>query len=183
MNMRVVKVVDYDSGWPGTFEELRSHIWPAVQDIAQSIEHVGSTSVPGLAAKPIIDIDIVVSSKAHIPFVIKRIAALGYDHRGNLGIEGRETFKAPTSLVAHNLYACVAGSLGLKNHLAVRDYLRHNLSVAKAYGELKKQLAQQFPHDIDSYIAGKTDFLIEILQSADFSPAHLASIERVNRES
>ncbi len=183
MNRRAVKVVDYDPGWPEAFEELRSRIWPTVKDIAQSIEHVGSTSVPGLAAKPIIDIDIVVSSEVHIPIVIKRLATLGYDHRGNLGIEGREAFKAPTSSIAHNLYACVSGSLGLKNHLAVRNYLRQNPSVAKAYGELKKQLAQQFPYDIDSYIAGKTDFLLEILQSANFSPAQLASIERINRES
>ena len=181
--MRTIKVVDYDPNWPEAFEALRSHIWPTVQNIAQSIEHVGSTSVPGLAAKPIIDINIVVSSDAHIPIAIERLAAIGYEHCGNLGIEGREAFKAPAHLAAHNLYVCLAGSLGLENHLAVRNYLRQNPSVAKAYGELKKQLAQQFPHDIDSYIAGKTDFLLEILQSANFSPAHLASIERINRES
>ena len=181
MNMQIVKVVDYDPDWPGAFEELRSHIYPAVQDIAQSIEHVGSTSVPGLAAKPIIDIDIVVSLEAHIPMVIERLATLDYDHLGNLGIEGREAFKAPTDLASHNLYVCVAGSVGLRNHLAVRDYLRQNPSVAKAYGELKKQLAQQFPHDIDSYVAGKTDSILEILKAANFSPAHIEAIERLNR--
>lgn len=182
MDMRIVKVVDYDLDWPGTFEGVRSHIWLTVQNIAQSIEHVGSTSVSGLAAKPIIDIDIVVSSEAHIPAVIERLATLGYDHLGNLGIEGREAFKAPTHLASHNLYACVAGGLGLKNHLAVRNYLRLNPSVAKAYGELKKRLAQQFPHDIDSYVAGKTNFLLEILRAANFSSAHIKSIERINRE-
>ena len=179
--MRAIKVVDYDPTWPEMFEVLRSRIHPAVQDIALAIEHVGSTSVPGLAAKPMIDIDIVVLSKAHIPVVIKRLAALGYEHLGDLGIEGRDAFEAPAGSLAHHLYACVQGSLGLENHLAVRGYLRLHPDQANAYGELKKRLAQQFPHDIDSYIAGKTDFILEILRVCDFERSHIESIEQINR--
>ena len=87
---RIVLVVDYDSSWPLTFAALRAPIWETLRGVALSVEDVGSTSVPGLAAKPIIDIDVVLPSRAEMPATIERLATLGYMHRGNLGIEGRE---------------------------------------------------------------------------------------------
>ncbi|MEO0770595.1 MAG: GrpB family protein [Cyanobacteria bacterium J06649_4] len=178
--MREIKVVDYDSEWATTFEALKSRIWPAIQSVALGIEHVGSTSVPGLAAKPIIDIDIIIASEAELPVVIERLAQLGYQHRGDLGIEGREAFFAPVDLAAHHLYVCTQDSVALKNHLAVRDYLKLHPEKIQQYSELKKHLAQRFPNDIDSYIEGKTDFLLEILRAANFSSAQLASIKQAN---
>src|ERR1051326_1757734 len=89
---RTILVTEYDPYWPTAFLQLHTHIWPAVQDIALTIEHIGSTSVPGLAAKPVIDMSIVVPSEIETPIGIERLAALGYEHRGNLGIEGREAF-------------------------------------------------------------------------------------------
>jgi GrpB-like predicted nucleotidyltransferase (UPF0157 family) len=83
---RKVLVVDYDSSWPLTFAALQLPIWEALRGVALSVEHVGSTSVPGLAAKPIIDIDAIVLSRADMPATIERLAALGYVHCGNLGI-------------------------------------------------------------------------------------------------
>src|SRR6185295_14850887 len=150
--MRTIVVVDYDPGWPLVFDELRSQIWPVVEDIALAVEHVGSTSVPGLAAKPIIDISVVVSTDADIPAAIDQLATLGYAHRGNLGIEGREAFDSPERLPRHHLYACPRDSFALANHLAVRDHLRTHPETAREYGELKKRLAREFPHDIDHYI-------------------------------
>ena len=91
---RIVLVVDYDPAWPDMFEVLRRPVWAGVRDVAVSVEHVGSTAVPGLAAKPIIDMDVVVVSSASIPEAIERLATLGYEHRGNLGIEDREAFTA-----------------------------------------------------------------------------------------
>ncbi len=161
--MQTVVVVDYDPTWPDIFEQLRARVWPVVSDIALTIEHVGSTAVPGLAAKPIIDMTVVVPSAREVPLAIARLATLGYEHRGDLGIEGREAFTRPEDLPAHNLYLSAPGSLGLQNQLAVRDYLRTHPATAQAYGELKKRLAQQFPHDIISYIDGKTDLLLSIL--------------------
>ena len=102
--MRRIEVVDYDPHWPETFETLRSRIWTAVGDVALSVEHVGSTSVPGLAAKPIIDISIVVPERSDVRTGISRLATLGYVHRGDLGIAGREAFANPEGLPRHNLY-------------------------------------------------------------------------------
>lgn len=164
--MRTIVVVDYDAAWPGAFERLRAAIWPAVRDAAEAIEHVGSTAVPGLAAKPIIDLDIVVRSGAEVPAAVARLAALGYAHRGNLGIEGREAFDGPPGPDVHHLYVCPRDSAALANHVAVRDYLRAHPDAAREYGELKKALATRFPHDIDAYVGGKADLLQRIMRAA-----------------
>jgi GrpB-like predicted nucleotidyltransferase (UPF0157 family) len=138
--------------------------------------------VPGLAAKPIIDISIVVREKLDVPAAISRLATLGYVHRGNLGIDGREAFTNPEGLPMHNLYLCPRESPALANHLAVRDYLRAHPEAVREYGDLKKRLAKEFPDDIDSYIDGKTDMLLSILQASGFPPEHLREIERANRK-
>ena len=179
--MSAIQVVDYDPEWPGRFEELRRMIWRAVSDVAVSIEHVGSTSVPGLAAKPIIDMDIVVPSEQSMPTVIDKLAALGYIHRGDLGIAGREAFQRPSHSPAHHLYACPQASLGLRNHLAVREYLRARPESIRAYGELKKSLAIQHPNDIDKYIAKKSDFLLAILHQSGLSADDLRKITSANQ--
>ncbi len=164
--MRTIVVVDYDPRWPELFEQVKSHVWPMVSDFAVSVEHVGSTSVPGLAAKPIIDIDVVVPAEADIPVAIQRLATLAYVHLGDLGVEGREAFDSPDGLPNHHLYVCPRGSVGLMNHLAVRDYLRSHPEATQEYGALKKRLASEFPHDIDSYVEGKTGFLLQIFRQA-----------------
>jgi GrpB-like predicted nucleotidyltransferase (UPF0157 family) len=181
MRPETILVVDYDPAWPTVFEQLRRHVWPAVSDLATSAEHVGSTSVPGLAAKPIIDITLAVRTAADVPIAINRLAALGYVHRGNLGVEGREAFRAPSSLPHHHLYLCPSDSLALRNHLAVRDYLRVHPEIAKQYGELKKRLARQHPEDIDAYTEGKTDAIVRILKAVGLTPDELEKIEQINR--
>ncbi len=180
--MRTIVVVDYDPAWPEVFDQLRSRVWSVVGDLALSVEHVGSTAVPGLAAKPIIDMSVVLPSEAEVPLAIERLAALGYVHRGDLGIEGREAFFNPGGLPEHNLYVCPQGSLGLVNQLAVRDYLLAHRDTAEAYGELKKRLARDFPDDIDSYVAGKTDLILEILEEVGLPSDRLKAIELANRE-
>lgn len=144
-NRRRVLVVDYDPSWPDMFEALRRAVWAAVHDVALSVEHVGSTAIPGLAAKPVIDIDVVVASHDKVPETIARLGALGYVHQGNLGIKDREAFRSPEGLPAHHLYVCWAGSDALANHLALRDFLRRDPLAAAEYGRIKKQLAAQFP--------------------------------------
>src|SRR6516165_10752214 len=101
-----VIIVDYDSRWPDLFEELRVPVVAALGDLVIVVEHIGSTAVPGLAAKPIIDMDVVVPSVADIPEAIGRLATLGYVHRGDLGIAGREAFTAPAGTPRHHLYMC-----------------------------------------------------------------------------
>lgn len=169
---RTIMVVDCDPAWSTQFEVLRSTILSAVGDIAVALEHVGSTSVPGLAAKPIIDIDLVVASAADVSVAVERLAVIGYEHQGNLGVEGREAFKSPPGPPRRNLYVCVQGGTALRNHVMLRDYLRSNSDSAAEYGRLKKQLAAIFPTDMDRYIDGKTDFILKILREmASLRPA------------
>ena len=180
--MRTIVVQDYDPAWPDVFAQLRSRVWLKLCDVALTIEHVGSTSVPGLAAKPIIDMSVVVPSDAEVPEAIRLLALLGYVHCGNLGIRGREAFVSPEGFQPHNLYLCPRSSIGLENHLAVRDYLRTHPVAAKEYGDLKKRLAEEFPNDIDSYVDGKTDMIARILRAVGFSPLALAEVEQANRK-
>jgi GrpB-like predicted nucleotidyltransferase (UPF0157 family) len=171
-----VQVQPYDSNWPHQFEALRQRIWPAVSSFATSIEHVGSTSVPGLAAKPVIDIDIIIPVLTSLPQTIAALATLGYSYHGDQGIPGREAFKLNETPRTHHLYVCPQGSLPLSNHLTLRDHLRANPEDRAAYSRLKFDLARQHPHDIDSYIRGKTDFILDILARHGFPSATLDSI-------
>lgn len=175
-----VVVTNYDPRWPVVFEELRAAIWPAIADVAMAIEHVGSTSVPGLPAKPVIDMTIVVADREHLREVISRLAGIGYQHRGDLGVSGREAFAVPTDAPAHHLYACVQGCVALRNHMAVRDRLQHDPTAAAAYGRLKQQLAKQFPNDIDAYVDGKTAFILSLLQDAGLAVNELSAVEAAN---
>ena len=172
----------YDPAWVQGFERIRDRVWPAVQHAAMSLEHVGSTSVPGLAAKPVIDACIVVASRRDIPHVIKALAPIGYEHRGDLGVPDRESFKAPAiALPKHRLYASHRGSLSLRNHLGFRDYLRTHPGAAREYGQLKESLARRFPDDIDNYIAGKTEFVLNILKQVGITAEELAAIRAINQ--
>jgi GrpB-like predicted nucleotidyltransferase (UPF0157 family) len=175
-----VVIVDYDPQWPRDFEALRARIWRTVEGVAVSIEHVGSTSVPGLAAKPVLDIDIIVESDEAVHHAFERLAKIGYTHRGNLGIEGRDAFRAAINDPAHNLYVCRQDSAALHDHLTFRDYLRTNPETAKAYADLKRTLAAQFPSDVNSYATAKTDFITGVLETAGTSAARIAEIRREN---
>lgn len=178
---RRINVVDYDPAWPQLFEQLHRRIWPVVEKSALSLEHVGSTAVPGLAAKPIVDLSIVVRDRSAVPLLIAALAALQYVHRGNLGVEDREAFDSAPHLAAHHLYLCIERGLGLENQLAVRDYLRSHPDAAREYGALKKRLARRFPYDIERYVEGKTDFILSILRAAGVPPDRVERIERANR--
>lgn len=176
-----IVVVEYDPHWATTFEQLRLNIWPAVADVAISVEHVGSTSVPGLAAKPIIDMTVVVPAAADVPTAISCLRTLGYVHRGNLGVEGREAFQAPGSLPRHHLYLCASNSLALRNHLVVRDYLRAHPEIARQYGDLKRRLAEQYSEDIDAYTEGKRQLILRVLDEAGLRSDELETIGQINR--
>lgn len=178
--MGTIRVVDPDPAWPHVFEALKAPVAKALAGLALGLEHVGSTAVAGLAARPIVDIDVVIPSRAELPEVIERLAGLGYAHQGDRGIPGREAFESPAGLPAHHLYVCIQGGVALANHLTVRESLRRNPEAARRYGQLKKQLAAQVVDDVDSYVAGKTDFLLQILAEAGFPQAALLQIHDAN---
>lgn len=161
-----ITVVDYDPRWPALFETLRVEVAGALGDLALAIEHVGSTAVPGLAAKPIIDIDVLLRSASDLSVCIERLAALGYEHRGDLGIPEREAFAAPPGRPAHHLYVCPPESREFRRHVALRDYLRTHPSDAGSYGELKRSLAIRYRDERSSYADGKREFIETLLRSA-----------------
>jgi len=165
-----IEVVDYDPSWPATFETLRAPVAGALEDLVAAIEHIGSTAVPGLAAKPIIDIDVLLKSAAGLPLAIGRLASLGYIHRGDLGVAGREAFATPPGLPAHHLYVCPPENQQYLHHLALRNYLRVNPSEAVAYGNLKRSLAARFRENRTCYTEGKSEFIEALLQRARASP-------------
>ena len=159
-------VVDYDPQWPIQFARLRAPIADTLGDLAQAIEHVGSTSVPGLAAKPIIDIDVLLSTNDAMLDAIARLATLGYEHEGDLGIAGREAFRHAPNLPVHHLYVCTPDCGEYRRHIAFRDYLRRHREQAEAYGALKRRLAAQFLNDRAGYGVAKDAFVRAILERA-----------------
>jgi GrpB-like predicted nucleotidyltransferase (UPF0157 family) len=161
-----VIIVPYDPAWPGLFEQLRAPLAAALGDLALVIHHVGSTSVPGLPAKPIIDLDVVIASEAQMPAVIERLASIDYAHWGEQGIAGRHAFKPPARLPKHHPYVCAADNRELARHLAFRDHLRRHPDEAAAYAALKRQLADQYGADRDGYSIAKTDFVERVLAEA-----------------
>jgi GrpB-like predicted nucleotidyltransferase (UPF0157 family) len=161
-----VVIVDYDPVWPVRFAALRHTLKDALGELALAIEHVGSTAVPGLAAKPIIDIDVVIRSGEDFPAVIDRLTALGYQHRGNLGVVGREAFSELPHLPAHHLYVCATDSEELARHLRFRDHLRTHGEDAAAYGTFKREAAARYRDDRARYTEAKTWVIAAILRQA-----------------
>jgi GrpB-like predicted nucleotidyltransferase (UPF0157 family) len=174
-----IEVVAYDPGWPARFVAIRAAIADALGDVAVvAIEHIGSTSVPGLAAKPVIDVDVVVD-RPDLMLAIDALERIGYRHRGDLGIADRHSLASPSDGQRRNVYVVVQGSLALRNHLAVRAALRSDRTLRSRYGALKRRLATQ-TDDIDAYVAGKSRLLLSILRNAGFADVELAAIREAN---
>jgi GrpB-like predicted nucleotidyltransferase (UPF0157 family) len=163
-----IVVVDYDPRWPEWFERTRTYVWPAVKELALRIDHVGSTSVPGLAAKPIIDMDIVVADVSRVRRVIDALGALRYRWVGDLGVEGREAFEASgqPDLPPHHLYLVVESSKAYLDHVLLRDLLRADPEACRQYGELKRANVSLAQGDMDVYVAAKARLVAELLTRA-----------------
>src|SRR5947199_695463 len=161
-----VIVLDYDPNWPELFRSLRKRIADALGNMAAAIEHVGSTAVPDLPAKPIIDIDVLLASETMLPTAVERLASLGYIHQGNLGIAEREAFLAPDNDPPHHLYVCPPCSAEFRRHMAFRDYLCAHPKDAKIYGDLKITLAERFREDRSAYNTAKGEFVVELTSRA-----------------
>ena len=159
-----VVVLPYDEQWKQDFLKIKSELTDALGQLAIRIEHIGSTSVQGLSAKPIIDIDVVIKDHSVLESVISALGIIGYQHEGNLGIEGREAFKydGKEHLQKHHLYVCTEDSPELKRHIAFRDYLRSHPSAVREYSLIKEQGAKQYPTEIEHYIEHKTPFIEKI---------------------
>ena len=151
-------VVWYDAAWQSAFEKIKGEIEEAIGDLIIGIEHVGSTSVEGMSAKPCIDIDVVIEDYSAFAAVVDSLKAIGYIHEGDLGIKDREAFKysGKEHLLTHHLYVCPKYSEELHRHVTFRDFLRNNPEAVKKYRLIKEKAAELFPNDIDGYIEYKS---------------------------
>ena len=166
MKTKHVVVLPYDEAWADRFAEIKTEIEAALGELVFRIEHVGSTAVPGLSAKPIIDLDVVIRDSSAFHAAAAALEAIGYQHEGDLGIAGREAFRydGKDHLQKHHLYVCAQGSAELKRHLAFRDYLRTHPEAVREYSRVKEEGAALYPYDIDGYIEHKTPFIWRIYQ-------------------
>lgn len=164
MAAKHVVVEAYNEAWKQDFIDITADIREALGDLAVKIEHVGSTSVPGLSAKPIIDIDIVIKDYSVFEDVVASLSSIGYHHEGDLGIPGREAFKydGKDNLRKHHLYVCTEDSKELNRHLAFRDYLLTHPDAVADYSRVKQEGASLYPYDIDGYIAYKSPLIEKI---------------------
>ena len=164
MKTAKVVVLPYDTAWKSDFEKIKNEIESVVGDKIIAIEHVGSTSVEGLSAKPCIDIDVVIKDYSVFCDVVKGLESIGYIHEGDLGIKDREAFKYADKphLRQHHLYVCPAYSAELHRHVTFRDYLRNNPDAVKKYGTVKEEGAKLYPDNIDKYIQHKTTCIEEM---------------------
>lgn len=161
-----VKVLPYDESWKLAFEEIRSEIENVLDGLIIGIEHVGSTSVEGLSAKPCIDLDVVIKDYSVFDAVVRNLESIGYIHEGNLGIADRETFKYSNKphLMQHHLYVCPQYSEELNRHITFREFLRSNPEAVKKYGTVKEVAAKLYPDDIDKYIEYKSPCIQELYE-------------------
>ncbi|MDQ0729153.1 GrpB family protein [Microbacterium sp. W4I20] len=178
-----VKVVPYSEEWPTRFSSVAQDLHRALEAVPiVSIEHVGSTAVPGLAAKPVLDIDIIVN-REHMADALIALTIAGYSHRGDLGVTDREAVAAPDEQPARNVYVCVEGTLHLRNHLAVRDVLRRRSDLRERYGAVKLGLSEDSDMDIATYIAEKSEVLQQVLSVSSLSTEEKQLIFELNTRS
>ena len=174
-----IEIVEYDEQWPEIFISLKQALEATLGDLMIGIEHVGSTSIKGLGAKAILDIDVIIEDYSYLPAVIEGLSRLGYFHQENWSFEGREAFGRNDMTVPwegrrinwmeHHLYVCHKDSEELARHRAFRNYLRNNPKVVAEYEQLKKGLSQTV-EDRASYTLGKTDFINKILEKINNPP-------------
>jgi GrpB-like predicted nucleotidyltransferase (UPF0157 family) len=163
---QTIRVVEYDAAWPGYFEEEKQALAGAFGPYALAIEHVGSTSVPGLAAKPVIDIAVGMPGYPLPDEVIRRVEALGYDHRGEFGIPRRHYFRRNGPPCVFHVHANEIEGDSYRDQVLFRDYLRAHPEAAREYQVLKRDLTARLVSDFETYTESKTGFVQLTLEKA-----------------
>ena len=158
-----ITVVNYDPEWPSKYVQERDYITEILKDNCISVYHIGSTSVPGLAAKPIIDIMVGVRSLERVDTVAEKFSDIGYEYLGEFGIAGRRYLRKGGDERTHQIHIFQADDWNnIGRHLAFRDYMRTHEKERNQYAKIKKDLAQKFPYDIEGYCDGKENFVREM---------------------
>jgi GrpB-like predicted nucleotidyltransferase (UPF0157 family) len=168
--METVRIEEYNDEWPLNYQEERRKIGEVMTDKAIAIEHIGSTSVPSLGAKPIIDLMVGVKGLNEVESFIEPLAEIGYEHVFHENFPNRRFFRrGQWRAGTHHLHIYVYGSVEWNNNILFRDYLRTHFEVLKQYYHLKKELAEKFPHDRVAYTKAKHTFIIDVIQKANLA--------------
>jgi GrpB-like predicted nucleotidyltransferase (UPF0157 family) len=180
----------YNPYWKTEFEELKSYLLETLYGLNIDIQHVGSTSIPNLPAKPILDVDIIIHDKMLLSDISIRLENIGYINKGEQGIEGRFAFRqtskhAPKKMTIkkwqeHHLYVCYAGSLALKNHILFRDAILNDRKLLEQYASLKMNLTNEIGITREKYTTRKTDFIISVLTKIGLDESELNEITNAN---
>lgn len=169
----VIQVVPYDPHWPKAFEEEAKKLEGILGKNCVKIYHIGSTAVPGLHAKPVIDIMVVVNDILDVDNESHQFEKLGYTAKGEFGIPFRRHFQKGNSHRTHNIHIFEEGAAEVHHHIHFRDYLRDTPQASEEYARLKLELAKKHPHNIIAYCEGKEDFVHKILKLAPSSSLRL----------
>ncbi|BAY96127.1 hypothetical protein NIES37_00530 [Tolypothrix tenuis PCC 7101] len=163
-----VEVVPHDSTWSVKFEEEAKRIALALGDNIVAIHHIGSTSIPNIYAKPIIDLLVQVKDLAKLDQQCSAMIALGYEAMGEFGLPGRRFFRRDNKAGTrtHHVHIFEFDVAEVQRHLAFRDYMIAHPDDALKYSDLKRELAKQFPQDIQGYVNGKDGFVKEMERKA-----------------
>lgn len=163
-----VEVVPPDPAWQEEFQKESKQLALAMGENIVAIHHIGSTAIPGIYAKPVIDFLIEVKSITKTDARNGAMAAIGYEAMGEFGLSGRRYFRKHRSpeIRTHNVHTYEVGSPEISRHLAFRDYMIAHPDVAQQYSELKRHLAKQYPGDIESYMDGKDEFVKSVEKKA-----------------
>jgi GrpB-like predicted nucleotidyltransferase (UPF0157 family) len=159
LNLRVITVINYDPNWVTVFENEKILLTKAIGNNAIKIEHIGSTAVKGLPAKPVIDILIEVTSLIDLDKVSEEIQALGFVVKGENGISGRRYFQKGGTQRSHHVHAFRTGDLNLIRHRAFKEYLIAHPMLATEYGEIKKYSMLNCDNNINTYMDLKNKFI------------------------
>jgi GrpB-like predicted nucleotidyltransferase (UPF0157 family) len=166
--MKKVEVVPYNPRWRDVFEAEAKHIAVALGENVVAIHHIGSTAIPNIFAKPVIDLLVEVRDITRVIEQSSAMESLGYQVMGEFGIPGRRYFRKDNheGIRTHQIHAFEAGSAEVVRHLAFRDYLIAHPEDAQKYSELKRRLAEENSQNMDGYIDGKDGFIKETDQKA-----------------
>ncbi|MBC7933244.1 MAG: GrpB family protein [Rubrivivax sp.] len=162
--MRKVEVVPHNPQWRAAFEAEAKHVAAALGENVVAIHHIGSTAIPNIYAKPVVDLLVEVTDITEVDGQSSAMESLGYEVMGEYGIPGRRYFRKDNreGIRTHHIHAFETGSAEVERHLAFRDYMIAHPGDAQRYSELKRKLAEQHPQSIDGYMDGKDGFIKEI---------------------
>jgi GrpB-like predicted nucleotidyltransferase (UPF0157 family) len=163
-----VEVIPHDPRWRDAFEAEAKQVAAALGENVVAVHHIGSTAIPGIYAKPVVDLLVEVREITEVDGRDSAMESLGYEVLGEYGIPGRRYFRKDNreGIRTHHVHAFGAGSAEAARHLAFRDYMIAHPADAQTYSELKRRLAEEHPQSFDGYMDGKDGFIKEIDRKA-----------------